>query len=46
MSIFAPKIRFVGKLKTLFHLKKTAVESYQLLVEAYGEQNLTHKICE
>ena len=35
-----------GSLITFFHLKKTAAESYRLLVEAYGEHALTQKTCE
>lgn len=35
-----------GSLITFFHLKKTAAESYRLLVEAYGEHAPTQKTCE
>lgn len=35
-----------GSLITFFHLKKTAAESYRLLVEAYGQHAPTEKTCE
>lgn len=35
-----------GSLITFFHLKKTAAESYRLLVEAYGEHAPSQDTCE
>lgn len=47
MSNFVPEKDVLrGSLITFFHLKKTAAESYRLLVEAYGEHALTQKTCE
>lgn len=47
MSNFVPeKVVLRGSLITFFHLKKTAAESYRLLVEAYGEHTPTQKTCE
>ena len=36
----------LGSLIIFFHLKKTAAESYRLLVEAYGENALNQKTFE
>ena len=47
MSNFVPdKSVLRGFLVTFFHLKKTAAESYRLLLEAYGEHSPTQKTCE
>jgi len=47
MSNFVPeKVVLRGSLVTFFHLKKSAAESYRLLVEAYGEHAPTQRTCE
>ena len=47
MSNFVPeKVVLQGSLVTFFHLKKSAAESYRLLVEAYGEHAPTQSTCE
>ena len=47
MSTFVPEKDVLrGSLTAFFQLKETAVESYRLLVEAYGEHTLIEKNCE
>lgn len=47
MSNFVPeKVVLRGSLVTFFHLKKTAAESYRLLVEAYSVHAPTQSTCE
>ncbi len=47
MSNFVPeKVVLRGSLITFFHLKKTAAETYRLLVATYAEHAPTQKTCE
>jgi len=44
-SFLLKKKAYAGSFAFLFHLKKSAAESHQMLVEAYGDNALSETTC-